>query len=97
MPNTKRYRLVLNADTQCTFLEDMTVLIVADNGDLYLLHLIASGDVITKLNLVRTGANANIASSIAAWSYNSPERLFLGQNDHNTKTGILKNHADYYF
>ena len=73
----------------------MTVLIVADNGDLYLLHLIVM-DVITKLT-VRTGANANIASSIAAWSYNSPERLFLDKTIIIRRQAYLKTIADYCF
>ena len=80
-PNNKRYRLVLNAETQCIFLDNTCALITADNGDLYLLHLIVIADAVTKLNLVRTGANANIASSIASWSYNSSERLLLETKD----------------
>ena len=73
----------------------MTVLIVADNGDLYLLHLIASGDVITKLSLVRTGANANIASSILVLQLT--RATILGKMIQIQRQTYLKIIVDYYF
>ena len=67
-PNEKRYRLVLNPQTQCCFVNSRCALLTADTGDIYCLHLETRTNSVTNMAVKRTGANASIASAMSHWS-----------------------------